>query len=95
MQRHFGVTPQVVDQQQAKVDQVIAMIDADQAMIETAQTNLDYTSIVAPSDGRMGVRLIDPGNIVRGIPQPPGPSQASAGVGDRYSPAAKQFLFEV
>jgi len=60
----FFETMQVVDQQQAKVDQVNAMIDADQAAIETAQTNLDYTSIVAPSDGRMGVRLIDPGNIV-------------------------------
>ena len=40
------------------------MVAADQAAIETAQTNLGYTSIVAPSDGRMGVRLIDPGNIV-------------------------------
>jgi multidrug efflux system membrane fusion protein len=57
-------TMQVVDQQQAKVDQFIAMVAADQAAIETAQTNFDYTSIVAPSDGRMGVRLIDPGNIV-------------------------------
>jgi membrane fusion protein, multidrug efflux system len=57
-------TQQVVDQQQSKVDQFIASIDADRAAIETAQTNLDYTSIVAPSDGRMGVRLIDPGNIV-------------------------------
>jgi multidrug efflux system membrane fusion protein len=57
-------TQQVVDQQQAKVDQLIASIDADVAAIETAQTNLDYTSIVAPSDGRMGVRNIDPGNIV-------------------------------
>ena len=44
----FFETTQMVDQQQAKVDQVIAMIDADQATIETAQTNLDYTSIVAP-----------------------------------------------
>src|SRR5258707_2831786 len=57
-------TQQVVDQQQAKVDQLIASIDADRAAIETAQTQLDYTSIVAPSDGRMGVRMIDPGNIV-------------------------------
>jgi multidrug efflux system membrane fusion protein len=57
-------TQQVVDQQQAKVDQLIASIDADKANIETAQTQLDYTSIVAPSDGRMGVRMIDPGNIV-------------------------------
>jgi multidrug efflux system membrane fusion protein len=60
----FFETKQVVDQQQAKVDQVIAMVDSDRATIETAQTNLDYTSVVAPSDGRMGVRLIDPGNIV-------------------------------
>jgi multidrug efflux system membrane fusion protein len=57
-------TQQVVDQQQAKVDALIAARKADDAMIETAQTNLDYTSIVAPSDGRMGVRQIDPGNIV-------------------------------
>lgn len=57
-------TQQVVDQQQAKVDQLIASISADDAFIESAQTNLDYTSIVAPSDGRMGVRNIDPGNIV-------------------------------
>jgi multidrug efflux system membrane fusion protein len=57
-------TQQVVDQQQAKVDQLIASISADDAAIETAQTQLDYTSITAPSDGRMGVRMIDPGNIV-------------------------------
>jgi multidrug efflux system membrane fusion protein len=55
---------QIVDQQQGKVDQLRAMIDADEAMIQTAQTNLDYTTITAPSDGRMGVRLVDPGNIV-------------------------------
>jgi membrane fusion protein, multidrug efflux system len=57
-------TQQVLDQQTARVDQLTASISADEAMIETAQTNLDYTSIVAPSDGRMGVRNIDPGNIV-------------------------------
>ena len=44
-------TQQVVDQQQAKVDQLIASIDADRAAIETAETQLDYTAIVAPSDG--------------------------------------------
>jgi multidrug efflux system membrane fusion protein len=61
--KSFG-TEQSVDQQQAKVDQTKASIAADTAAIETAQTQLDYTSIVAPSDGRMGVRLVDPGNIV-------------------------------
>jgi multidrug efflux system membrane fusion protein len=61
----FIETQQNVDRQQGNVDQLKAAIVADEAMIETAQTNLDYTSITAPSDGRMGVRLIDPGNIVR------------------------------
>jgi multidrug efflux system membrane fusion protein len=55
---------QNVDRQQGQVDQLKASIAADEAMIETAQTNLDYTNITAPSDGRMGVRLVDPGNIV-------------------------------
>ena len=57
-------TQQNLDLQQAKVDQAIASIAADTAAIETAQTNLDYTNIVAPNDGRMGVRLVDPGNVV-------------------------------
>jgi multidrug efflux system membrane fusion protein len=57
-------TQQNLDLQQAKVDQAKASIQADNAAIETAQTNLDYTSIVASSDGRMGVRLVDPGNVV-------------------------------
>jgi membrane fusion protein, multidrug efflux system len=58
-------TQQNVDAQQAKVDQLSSMIDADAAAIESAQTQLDYTDIVAPSDGRVGVRLVDPGNTVR------------------------------
>jgi membrane fusion protein, multidrug efflux system len=57
-------TEQNVDAQQAKVSQLIATIDADAAAIESAQTQLDYTFIRAPSDGRVGVRLVDPGNIV-------------------------------
>jgi multidrug efflux system membrane fusion protein len=57
-------TQQNVDTQQAKVDQLIATIEADQAAIESAQTQLDYTNITAPNDGRVGVRLVDPGNIV-------------------------------
>ena len=57
-------TQQVVDQTQAKVDQLIAAIDADKAAIESAETQLGYTTIVSPLDGRMGMRLIDKGNIV-------------------------------
>lgn len=64
-------TQQVLDQQQAKVDQLIAATNADSAAIETAQTQLDYTLIIAPSDGRMGVRSIDPGNVVRAADSAP------------------------
>jgi membrane fusion protein, multidrug efflux system len=55
---------QNVDLQQAKVDQIKATIDADAAAVETAQTQLDYTTITAPNEGRIGVRLVDPGNVV-------------------------------
>lgn len=58
-------TQQNLDQQQGKVDTAKAAVAADDAAIETAQTNLDYTDIRAPSDGRLGVRLVDPGNLVR------------------------------
>ena len=57
-------TRQSVDQQQAKVDQLKASIAAGEAAIHTAQTQLDYTTITAPSDGRIGIRSIDPGNVV-------------------------------
>lgn len=63
-QKDFG-TQQNVDQQQTKVDQLKASIEADMAAIATAQTQLNYTTITAPSDGRMGVRLVDPGNLIR------------------------------
>jgi multidrug efflux system membrane fusion protein len=55
---------QNVDRQQGTVDQLKAAVAADQAMIETAQTQLDYSNITAPSDGRIGVRQIDPGNVL-------------------------------
>src|ERR1700722_14416118 len=57
-------TQQLVDQQQARVDQLKAAIEADEAAIETAQTQLDYATITAPSDGRVGVRQVDPGNLM-------------------------------
>jgi membrane fusion protein, multidrug efflux system len=58
-------TEQNVDLQVAKVDQLKAAIEADAAAIGSAQTQLDYTTIAAPNDGRMGVRLVDAGNTVR------------------------------
>ena len=57
-------TQQSVDQQRAKVDQLKAMIDADQGAIENAQTQLSYATITAPFDGRVGFRQLDAGNII-------------------------------
>jgi membrane fusion protein, multidrug efflux system len=62
-QRSFE-TQQNLDLQQAKVDQLKAMIEGDAAAIEAAQVQLDRTDIKAPTDGRVGIRMVDPGNSV-------------------------------
>ena len=57
-------TQQNVDRQQGTVDQLKASIQADQAAIENAQTQLSYATITAPIDGRVGFRQVDAGNII-------------------------------
>jgi membrane fusion protein, multidrug efflux system len=56
---------QQVDTQQASVDQMTAQIRVDQALIDSAAKTLSYTTIVAPIDGRTGIRAVDAGNLVR------------------------------
>lgn len=56
---------QQVDQQKAQVAQLKALIDGDKAAVESAQVQLDYTTIRAPMAGRTGFRLVDKGNLVR------------------------------
>ena len=56
---------QTFDQLTAKVGVDRALIQADEAAIKTAETNLSYTTITAPFEGRIGLRAVDPGNIVR------------------------------
>jgi multidrug efflux system membrane fusion protein len=56
---------QTVDTARANVDQLTAQVQVDQAAVDNARTQLDYTRITSPIDGRTGIRLIDPGNIVR------------------------------
>src|SRR5262249_9920144 len=58
-------TQQIFDQQKANVGQLKALIEGDQAQIETAELNLEYTRIRAPISGRLGARLVDIGNLVR------------------------------
>jgi membrane fusion protein, multidrug efflux system len=58
------IAQQQVDDTQALVDQYEATMRSDQAAIESAKLNIDYSHITSPIDGVTGVRLIDPGNIV-------------------------------
>ncbi|HEX4150811.1 MAG TPA: efflux RND transporter periplasmic adaptor subunit [Steroidobacteraceae bacterium] len=57
---------QTVDTQRALVDQLTAQLKIDQAVIDNARTQLEYTRITSPITGRTGIRLVDPGNIVHG-----------------------------
>jgi len=56
---------QQVDTQRSAVAQAEASVQADQANIDNASTQLDYTRITAPIPGRLGARQIDQGNLVR------------------------------
>jgi len=60
-----GVIPkQQVDTQQAQVGQFEGSIKADQGLIDSAKLQLVYCHITAPITGRVGLRLVDLGNIV-------------------------------
>lgn len=57
-------TAQQADTQRATVAQLGAQVRQDQAQIDSARTNLSYTTITAPVDGRVGIRQVDVGNLV-------------------------------
>ena len=57
-------TQQQVDTQKALVAQLEATVKNDDAQIGYAQVQLAFTNITAPISGRVGARLVDPGNIV-------------------------------
>src|ERR1700736_4320194 len=60
-----GVIPkQQMDTQQAQVGQFDGAIKTDQAMIDSAKLQLSFTHITAPISGRIGLRLVDAGNMV-------------------------------
>ena len=62
-------TRQQLDTQTSTVAQLTAQIASDEAAIENARTQLDYTSVRAPLTGRTGFRLVDQGNIVNASSQ--------------------------
>ncbi|HVX75556.1 MAG TPA: efflux RND transporter periplasmic adaptor subunit [Bradyrhizobium sp.] len=62
-------TRQQTDTQRSTVQQLTAQIAADQAAIDNAQTQLDYTAIKSPISGVVGLRQVDIGNIVNASTQ--------------------------
>jgi len=60
-----GLIPQQqVDAQVSLVDQTQAAIKTDQGTIDAAKLNLTYAKITSPISGRVGLRMVDPGNMV-------------------------------
>jgi multidrug efflux system membrane fusion protein len=55
---------QSVDTQRATVGQLTAQLKGDDATIEAAALNLSFTHITSPLDGRVGLRQVDPGNLI-------------------------------
>lgn len=60
-----GVSVQQLDTQRALIGQYRAAVDIDRALVGRARLDLEYTRIAAPIGGRIGLRLVDPGNIVQ------------------------------
>ena len=59
-----AIPKQQLDTQVATVHQDEASVKSDQGQVDSAKLNLTYSRITAPISGRVGLRLVDPGNIV-------------------------------
>jgi multidrug efflux system membrane fusion protein len=62
--KEHAIPQQQLATQQALVDQDEGTVKLDQGNLDAARINVDYTRIVSPIDGRVGLRLVDAGNIV-------------------------------
>ncbi len=59
-----AIPEQQLATQQALVEQDVGTVELDKGNLASAQVNVDYTQIASPIDGRVGLRSVDPGNIV-------------------------------
>lgn len=64
LEQSGAMSQQQVDTQKSLVDQYEGAVRNDQAAIDNAKLQLVYCHITSPIDGRIGLRLVDPGNIV-------------------------------
>ena len=60
-----AIAKQLLDDQQQTVLQDEGTVKNDQGAVDNAKVNLIYCHITSPIDGRVGLRLVDPGNIVQ------------------------------
>jgi membrane fusion protein, multidrug efflux system len=59
-----AISSQAVDEQRALVEQLRASVESNQAAIQTAEIQKSYSRIVSPVAGRVGMRRVDPGNLI-------------------------------
>ena len=59
-----SISKQIYDTQKSLVHQLEGTVKVDQGQIDTAKLQIFYSRITAPISGRIGLRLVDPGNIV-------------------------------
>ncbi len=62
--RQDSIAEQQLDTQEALVRQYEGTVKADQGAVENARLQLDYSRIAAPIGGRVGLRLVDAGNMI-------------------------------
>jgi multidrug efflux system membrane fusion protein len=60
-----SIARQQVESQDALVRQLAGTVQSDQAQVDSAKLSLSYTKIVAPISGRLGLKQVDLGNVVR------------------------------
>jgi multidrug efflux system membrane fusion protein len=65
LQQEQLITAQQVVGQEAQVRQLNGAIQSSEAQVASARLNLNYARIVAPIDGKLGLRQVDAGNMVR------------------------------
>ncbi|MBV9827821.1 MAG: efflux RND transporter periplasmic adaptor subunit [Alphaproteobacteria bacterium] len=65
VQTQLAATQQQYETQKALVQQLLASVKADQAAVETAQLNLEYSTIRSPIEGVIGLQLVAIGNLVQ------------------------------
>ncbi len=59
-----SIAQQQLDTQRALVDQYTGTLESDEGQVKTAEVNLQYTRVVSPVTGRVGIRAVDQGNYV-------------------------------